>query len=117
MCSISGAFVIERGGIINPHHLKEIISNAQERGRDSSGLYLDGKLYTSFKKDTIPSFPLGKDYHVVAINNNRAEPTTEYVKEKNHSNYCDFFRFKDDTQKKTGKEEAKKLWDELFTKK
>lgn len=82
MCSISGAFVIERGGIINPHHLKEIISNAQERGRDSSGLYLDGKLYTSFKKDTIPSFPLGKDYHAVAINNNRAEPTTEYVKEK-----------------------------------
>jgi hypothetical protein len=39
------------------------------------------------------------------------------VKEKDRSNYCDYFQFKDDVQKKTGKEEAEKLWGKLFTKK
>jgi hypothetical protein len=38
------------------------------------------------------------------------------VKEKDRSNYCDYFRFKDDAQKKTGKEEAEKLWEEMFKK-
>jgi hypothetical protein len=38
------------------------------------------------------------------------------VKEKDRSNYCDYFRFTDETQKKTGKEVAEKLWGELFKK-
>jgi hypothetical protein len=38
------------------------------------------------------------------------------VKEKDRSNYCDYFRFKDDAKKKTDKEEAERLWGELFKK-
>ncbi|HNY69181.1 MAG TPA: hypothetical protein PK575_05630 [Syntrophorhabdus sp.] len=66
----------------------------------------------------------GSDLHVClncsffdeTKSNKCREPQAEYVKEKDRSNYCDFFRFRDDVQKKSGKEEAKKLWDELFKK-
>jgi len=44
------------------------------------------------------------------------EPQAEYVKEKDRSNYCDYFRFKDDQQKKSSKEDAEKLWGGLFRK-
>jgi predicted RNA-binding Zn-ribbon protein involved in translation (DUF1610 family) len=56
------------------------------------------------------------------------EPQAEPVKEKDRANYCDFFRFKEGAtgypsagvpaieQKKTGKTEAEKLWNELFKK-
>ena len=57
-----------------------------------------------------------------------AEPQAEPVKEKDRANYCDFFRFREETtgharagvpvseQKKSGKAEAEKLWNELFKK-
>jgi hypothetical protein len=60
--------------------------------------------------------------------NSCAEPQAEPVKEKDRANYCDFFRFKEGAtghqavgapateQKKTGKAEAEKLWNELFKK-
>ena len=57
------------------------------------------------------------------------EPRVEPVKEKDRANYCDFFRFKEGAtvsphaagvpemgQKKSGKAEAEKLWNELFKK-
>jgi hypothetical protein len=44
------------------------------------------------------------------------EPQAEKVKEKDGSNYCDFFRFKEHNQTKSGKEDAQKLWRELFKK-
>jgi hypothetical protein len=44
------------------------------------------------------------------------EPQAEPVKEKDRANYCDFFRFKETQQKKSGKAEAKQAWDELFKK-
>ncbi len=45
------------------------------------------------------------------------EPQAEPVKEKDRANYCDFFRFKESTsQKKPGKAEAEKLWNDLFKK-
>lgn len=44
------------------------------------------------------------------------EPQAEYVKEKDRANYCDYFRFREEGQKKTGKEEAEKLWNNLFNK-
>ena len=55
------------------------------------------------------------------------EPQAEPVKEKDRANYCDFFRFKEGVtspsalvpgmaQKKSGKAEAEKLWNELFKK-
>ncbi len=44
------------------------------------------------------------------------EPQAEKVKEKDRSNYCDFFRFREQDQAKSGKENAEKLWKELFRK-
>jgi hypothetical protein len=44
------------------------------------------------------------------------EPQAEPVKEKDRANYCDFFRFKETQQKKSGKAEAKQAWGELFKK-
>lgn len=63
-----------------------------------------------------------------------AEPRVEPVKEKDRANYCDFFRFKEEVstrpaastkggadvsgtfEKKSGKAQAEKLWNELFKK-
>ena len=44
------------------------------------------------------------------------EPQAEKVKEKDRSNYCDFFRFKDETRAASGKEDAERLWKDLFKK-
>jgi hypothetical protein len=44
------------------------------------------------------------------------EPQAEYVKEKDRSNYCDYFRFKDDAQKGSDTKAAEMLWNELFKK-
>jgi hypothetical protein len=44
------------------------------------------------------------------------EPQAEKVKEKDRSNYCDFFRFKEGGQKKSEKDEAEQLWKDLFKK-
>lgn len=49
------------------------------------------------------------------------EPQAERVVDKERSNYCDFFRFKEERfkeeqGKKASKEDAKKAWDELFKK-
>ncbi len=42
------------------------------------------------------------------------EPQAEQVKEKDRANYCDYFQFREQGQKKSGKEEADKLWKDLF---
>jgi hypothetical protein len=44
------------------------------------------------------------------------EPQAEYVNEKDRSNYCDYFKFKDDQQKQSGNKTAEILWGELFKK-
>lgn len=44
------------------------------------------------------------------------EPQAERVTDKDRSNYCDYFRFKDRSEQKSGKQEAEKLWDQLFRK-
>jgi hypothetical protein len=44
------------------------------------------------------------------------EPQAERVTEKDRSNYCDFFQFMQEGQRTSGKEDAKKLWQELFKK-
>jgi hypothetical protein len=38
------------------------------------------------------------------------------VKEKDRSNYCDYFKFKDDQQKQSDKETAEMLWKKLVKK-
>jgi hypothetical protein len=44
------------------------------------------------------------------------EPQAERVKEKDRSNYCDFFQFKQEGQKIPSREDAEKLWKDLFRK-
>jgi hypothetical protein len=44
------------------------------------------------------------------------EPQAERVKEKDRSNYCDFFQFREEGKTLSGKEDAQKLWKELFKK-
>ena len=42
------------------------------------------------------------------------EPQAEKVKEKDRSNYCDYFRLADAGEKRSAKEDAEKLWKDLF---
>ena len=42
------------------------------------------------------------------------EPQADYVKEKDRRNYCEYFNLSDVSDKKSGKEEAEKLWQQLF---
>jgi hypothetical protein len=44
------------------------------------------------------------------------ESQAEYVKDRDRSNYCEYFRFKDAGQERSGKEEAEKLFKNLFKK-
>jgi hypothetical protein len=44
------------------------------------------------------------------------EPQAERVKEKDRSNYCDFFQFRQEGQKTPVREDAEKLWKDLFKK-
>ena len=44
------------------------------------------------------------------------EPQAERVAEKDRSNYCDYFTFKEEGQNKSVKEDAEKLWKDLFKK-
>jgi hypothetical protein len=45
------------------------------------------------------------------------EPQAERVADKERSNYCDFFRFKDEQgEAALAKDDAKKAWDQLFKK-
>jgi 7-cyano-7-deazaguanine synthase len=83
MYSISGAYSV--GGQIDGQFLKEIITRAQERGKDSCGItVIDGNKVNNFKttkKETVPNFFISKIATAI-LNNNRAEPTTEYIKNK-----------------------------------
>jgi hypothetical protein len=44
------------------------------------------------------------------------ESQAEYVRERDRANYCSFFQFKDDVEKRSGKAEGEKLWESLFKK-
>jgi predicted RNA-binding Zn-ribbon protein involved in translation (DUF1610 family) len=44
------------------------------------------------------------------------ESQADYVKDRDRANYCDYFRFNDAETKKPEKQEAEKLWKELFKK-
>jgi hypothetical protein len=45
------------------------------------------------------------------------EPQVEPVKEKDRANYCDYFQFKIAGKKTSGKDEAEKIWKDLFREK
>jgi hypothetical protein len=69
-------------------------------------------------------FKCGADLHVCkncafyrpGRSNECDEPQAERVVEKDRSNYCDFFRFKEERESSSQKDDAKKAWDELFKK-
>ncbi len=42
------------------------------------------------------------------------EPQAEPVRERDRANYCTFFRFKENGEKRSGRQEAEKLWENLF---
>ncbi len=44
------------------------------------------------------------------------ETQAERVTEKDRSNYCDYFSFKEEGTEKAGREAAQELWDKLFKK-
>ncbi|MGC8544119.1 MAG: hypothetical protein ACP5NQ_09260 [Vulcanisaeta sp.] len=95
MCTIGGVLIFgnrldeDRARRIE-EVLRMVIVKGEERGRDSFGivsLSRDGELNV-FKSKERPSVAVGKmsrmitEDTVAAIFNNRAEPTTEYVKVK-----------------------------------
>ena len=88
MCSISGGIMpcnlTEDLRLQFDRDLKHLISNAEDRGRDSWGVAMsDGTLHRELGRASEGIEALNfKDAPGWIINNNRAEPTTEYVKEK-----------------------------------
>jgi hypothetical protein len=44
------------------------------------------------------------------------EPQADYVSERDRSNVCEYFRFKDSSAKPSAKADAEKLWQDLFKK-
>ena len=88
MCSISGGIMpcnlTEDLRLQFDRDLKRLISNAEDRGRDSWGVAMsDGTLHRELGRASEGIEALNfKDAPGWIINNNRAEPTTEYVKEK-----------------------------------
>ncbi|MCK9288524.1 MAG: 7-cyano-7-deazaguanine synthase [Sphaerochaetaceae bacterium] len=93
MCSISGAIYPEGASLDVRAEiakmLRDTIIQAEDRGRDSFGIamVLDGKPAHLKKYIGAPSEygtigGLMDDDVAIVINNNRAEPTTEYVKDK-----------------------------------
>lgn len=77
MCAINGALAIK--GKINKHAAIDILEKAKERGRDSLGVYSDGKYFKTFRGENGYVNSIGNK---IFLSNNRAEPTTEYVKDK-----------------------------------
>ncbi len=75
-----------------------------------------------FFRDECPR--CGSDIHVClnclfydeGKSNKCRETQADFVKEKDRSNYCDYFRFNDTEVKKSERDEAEKLWKEFFKK-
>lgn len=42
------------------------------------------------------------------------EPQSDYVKDRERSNFCEYFRFNNAETMKTGKKDAEKMWATLF---
>lgn len=91
MCSVSGAILQRSWDPEKVEHLLEIIKKAEQRGRDSCGIvWLNrDKDFESLLEIANPSEVVEKAFDHptilngnIFINNNRAEPTTEYVKDK-----------------------------------
>jgi len=95
MCSISGVYIKNRSDENILFRLTRIIIRSEERGRDSFGVACLGNNIFENKFIDRPShikrfFPEQLGNYNIIINNNRAEPTTEFVKEKKLSDIQPF---------------------------
>lgn len=98
MCSVSGAMFSRSMQPDKVEHLLDIIKKAEQRGRDSCGIVWLDKDFESLLGVEKPSELVNKALQhpsilrgSLFINNNRAEPTTEYVKEKGIKDVQPFF--------------------------
>ena len=93
MCSISGCLIFSKLRTLEElaeieRKMRSIIVKAEERGRDSYGIVSIGHTYQAYKQVGKPSDTIDKvprfvyDDTTIVLNNNRAEPTTEYVSSK-----------------------------------
>ena len=84
MCSISGAVITNRSErAVVEYVLNGIIEKAKERGRDSFGSVILNSQHGIGYKGSFVDHTVQIDKHTcIVINNNRAEPTTEWVKNK-----------------------------------
>jgi 7-cyano-7-deazaguanine synthase len=79
VCSISGALIpAHRSESHTLIRIDSIVALAAERGRDSVGVYTDGDVWRTVTKEPLPQLHCSH----VALANNRAEPTTEWVEHK-----------------------------------
>jgi 7-cyano-7-deazaguanine synthase len=94
MCSVSGVLILKHENYKEIEaKLIEILKKAEDRGRDSFGVAViqsDGKTKVvksvgrpSLNEEKLKGILDGNSRVVIA--NNRAEPTTEYVKDKNYN--------------------------------
>jgi 7-cyano-7-deazaguanine synthase len=104
VCSISGCVLFEkvrteRDLLAIEEKMRSIIMHGEDRGRDSYGIVSfqsDGSVL-EIKKTGKPSTSLGEEKFVfpgtrIVINNDRAEPTTEYVETKQSDDIQPFGR-------------------------
>src|SRR5713101_3929538 len=97
-CSVNGCILFERERTNEELKtvelkLRDLIVRAEDRGRDSYGIlsFRNDGTFVQFKKSGSPSESLRtapalvSQNSTIVINNNRAEPTTEYVKDKSPS--------------------------------
>jgi 7-cyano-7-deazaguanine synthase len=102
-CSVNGCILFERERAQEElkaidAKLRELIVRAEDRGRDSYGVLSFKKdgTFTQFKRSGRPSESLQtaplllSQNSTIVINNNRAEPTTEYVRNKGPSDIQPF---------------------------
>lgn len=94
MCSISGVVSFVDGYedyLYDPDFLKSLIICGEDRGRDSFGIgYPLSNLFRKYitKPSTTPFNLL--PYEGIVFNNNRAEPTTEFIKHKKETDVQPF---------------------------
>jgi len=55
-------------------------------------------------------------FHDQSKANQCLEPQAEQVLEKDRSNYCDFFQFREEGRKESARNDAERLWKDLFKK-
>ena len=104
MCSISGLIYFKNNMSLDEkeicyYKLIDIIIKAEDRGRDSFGVSFIGEKTNTFKyikrpseaREELEDLKFNLEDTKIILNNNRAEPTTEYVENKTLFDVQPFF--------------------------